>query len=100
MSVMELTGAQRRHLRALAHSKKVVVTLGQRGLTPQVTAEVEAALAHHELIKIRLPAAAPPERRALAARIAEAAGGAVVQLIGRVAVLYRPAETPRIRLPR
>lgn len=98
MPILRLTGAERRRLRALAHHKKVIVTLGQRGLTPRVIAETDAALTHHELIKLRLPDGPRAVRQHLITRVCEATGAAPVQLIGRVAVLYRPAEPPRIRL--
>jgi RNA-binding protein len=94
-----LDGAQRRHLRALAHPLKPVVTVGESGITPAVLAAVDAALATHELIKVRLRE--PEDKRASAAALAEAGHAALCGVVGHTVILYRPdPETPRIELPR
>ncbi len=92
----ELTPAQRSRLRALAHKLKPVVTTGQSGLSEAVLREIDLSLAHHELIKIRLGAADREVRRRMTEAICRATGSAWVQNIGRIAVIYRPAEKPRI----
>lgn len=51
---MNPTTKQKQYLKGLAHSLKPVVMLGQHGLTEGVLAEIDAALAHHELIKVRV----------------------------------------------
>ena len=48
----ELSGAQRKHLRGLAHHVKPVVHVGKNGVTDPVLQEVEEALDSHELIKV------------------------------------------------
>lgn len=96
---MDLTARQRSYLRALAHARKPVVILGQRGLTPAVTSEIEQALDHHELVKIKLSAPDREARRGMTEEICRATGCAWVQNIGRVAVVYRPARRPVIVLP-
>ena len=53
---MNLSGKQKNHLRGLAHALNPVVSIGNKGLTESVAAEVELALAQHELIKIKLGA--------------------------------------------
>ncbi|MDX9741229.1 MAG: YhbY family RNA-binding protein [Gammaproteobacteria bacterium] len=95
---MELTSKQRSRLRALAHDRQPVVITGQRGLTPAVLSEIEQALAHHELIKIRLGSTDRDERERMTREICEKTSSAWVQNIGRIAVVYRPAEKPAIRL--
>lgn len=96
---MELTARQRTHLRALAHARKPVVSTGQRGLTPAVMNEIELALGHHELVKIKLVAADRGARREMTEEICRITGCAWVQSIGHIAVFYRPAATPVITLP-
>lgn len=89
---MELTGKQRRKLRALGHHLQVVVQVGQKGVTPEVVAAVEQALADHELVKVKISADAADEkedRHAAAAAIAEQTGAAVAQVLGRTALLYK-----------
>jgi RNA-binding protein len=96
---MALTGKQRRHLRALAHNRRPVVTVGAAGLTPAVAAEIDTALAHHELLKIKLPAVDRAARQELLGRICTETGAEPVQEIGRVVVIYRRSAKPRIELP-
>lgn len=94
-----LAGAQRRHLRGLAHPLKPVVTVGEAGITQGVLAAVDAALATHELIKVRLRQ--PEDKHAAAETLAEATGAALCGVVGHTVILYRPdPETPRIELPR
>jgi RNA-binding protein len=93
-----LTSRQRKHLRGLAHSLSPVVHVGQAGASDAVVAELDRALAEHELVKVRLHE--PEDKKALAAQLAERSGAALCGLVGHTAILYRRhPETPRIRLP-
>ena len=51
---MAVNDKQRRYLKGLAHPLKPVVMIGNAGLTENVLAEIENALAYHELIKVRV----------------------------------------------
>ncbi len=95
---MTLNGTQRHYLRGLAHHRKPAVTIGDAGLTPAVLNEIELALNHHELLKIKIRAERD-ERRELVTRICTETGAEAVQEIGQMAVIYRPAAQPQIRLP-
>lgn len=75
-----------------------MVITGQRGLTPAVLNEIDQALAHHELIKIRLGSTDRDERDRMTREICEKTASAWVQNIGRIAIVYRAAEKPVIRL--
>lgn len=95
-----LTEKQKRHLRGLAHPRKPVVQLGARGLTESVLAEIERAVEHHELIKVKLNAGDHDQRDADLERIRRHTGAALVQRVGNVACLYRPhPDNPGIALP-
>jgi RNA-binding protein len=94
-----LTGSQKHYLRGLAHHRKPVVTIGANGLTEAVLSEIDEALAHHELIKVKLPAAGSDRKRAILDEICRATRAMPVQAIGRVGVLYRPSDEPVIKLP-
>jgi RNA-binding protein len=97
---MQLTERQRRHLKGLAHPLKPVILMGNSGLTEAVIAETDLALAHHELIKVRLPGLDREDRDAALVLLAERTRSAMVTRIGHVAVLYRPRpDVPRIVLP-
>ena len=52
---MSLNKKQIQHLKGAAHSLKPVVLLGNNGLTEAVVAEIDYALNHHELIKVKIP---------------------------------------------
>lgn len=97
---MDLTGKQRRHLRALAHHLNPVVMVGRSGLTDAVVASVDAALAQHELVKLRVDADAPEDRHEVAEALEARLHAACVQVIGHVLVLYRyNPEGQKIELP-
>jgi len=51
-----VNSADKKKLRAQAHSLKPVIMIGQSGLTAAVLAEIELALNSHELIKVRIRA--------------------------------------------
>lgn len=76
-------------LRAKAHALKPVVITGQHGVTPAVLHEINLALAHHELIKVRVNAAAREERAAMTEQICADAAAELIQAIGHVITLYR-----------
>jgi len=76
-----------------------VVLVGAAGLNPAVVAEIDQALRHHELIKVRVRAADRDERDAMLAKLIADSQATLVQRIGHVALLYRPTEEPRIMLP-
>lgn len=98
---LALTAAQNRFLRGQAHGLKAMLQVGGKGLTDAVVAEVDGALEHHELIKVKIAAEDRDARDALIAALAERSGAALVQRIGHVAVLYRPSKDKRqIVLPR
>ena len=94
-----LSERQRKHLKARAHALKPVIRLGNAGLTPAVLAETARALEDHELIKVKAPGGDREARDELFAALARSTGSALVQRIGNVAVLYRPAPQPRILIP-
>ncbi len=75
-------------LKAAAHHLSPVVMLGQKGLTEAVLAEIESALDHHALIKIKI--AAPRQDRAtIIEAIVAQTDATLVQTIGQTAALYR-----------
>ena len=96
---MSLPERHRRKLRRLGHERKPVVIVGGQGLHDALLAEVDGALAHHELIKVRVNAGDREERDAMIASICSHSGAELVQRVGHVALLYRRhPEKPRIKL--
>ncbi|HCK76592.1 MAG TPA: ribosome assembly RNA-binding protein YhbY [Gammaproteobacteria bacterium] len=96
---MDLSGKQIKHLRALAHHLKPVVTIGVSGVTPAVASELEYALISHELVKIRLPSLPKNQKRALLERVCSMTDSDPVQLIGRIGVAFRGSPARLIKLP-
>jgi RNA-binding protein len=98
-----LTGKQRRHLRALGHSRKAIVQVGREGTTAAVERACDLALADHELVKVKIGEGADDGREIIAERLARATGSEVAQVLGKTILLYRARpegdERPRIRLP-
>ena len=88
----------RKTLRSIAHSLSPVVTLAQKGMTENISRELDRALKDHELIKIKVMAANREARRALIMEVCESCQAQLIQSIGNVAVLYRASEKPDPRL--
>jgi len=76
-------------LRAKAHALKPVVITGQAGLTPALLNEIDAALEHHELIKIRVNAQDREERAEMVEQICVESRAELVQSIGHIVAVYR-----------
>ena len=95
-----LTEKQKKHLRGLAHLREPVVMIGQGGLSPAISGELETALGAHELVKVRARVGDRDQRDSIFAELAQQTSSALVQRIGNVAVFYRPRkDKPRIILP-
>lgn len=95
-----LSGKQKSHLRALAHTLEPVVQIGRQGLTEAVLREIDGALTAHELIKVKIPKEPATPAEALEAAIEAQLGARSVQRIGHLLLLYRPrSKSPRIVLP-
>jgi RNA-binding protein len=97
---LDLTERQKKHLRGLAHAREPVVLIGQGGLSPAITAELETALGAHELVKVRARVGDRDQRDEIFAELVKQTKSALVQRIGNVGVFYRPRkDKPRIILP-
>ena len=96
-----LTSAQTRFLRGQAHGLKAMLQVGGKGLTNALVNEVDSALEHHELIKVKVGGDDREARDALIGELASRTGAALVQRIGHTAILYRPSKDKRhIVMPR
>lgn len=83
-----MNSADKKKLRAEAHSLKPVVMIGQSGLTAAVLAEVDLALNSHELIKVRIRAERE-DRKQISETICTETGAELIQSIGQITVIYR-----------
>lgn len=84
---------KKQQLKSRAHALKPIVITGQAGVTPALLAEIDGALEHHELLKVRINAGDREGRNAMLAAISASLAAEVIQVIGHVATLFR--ERPR-----
>jgi RNA-binding protein len=89
--MLQLSPAERRSLRARAHSLNPVVSIAQNGLSDTVLKEIDVSLKAHELIKIRVYSDNREERETYLVTVCEQLGAAPVQHIGKLLVIWRPA---------
>jgi RNA-binding protein len=98
---MALSPSQRRYLRSLAHDLNPVILLGAKGATEAVLKELDLALSHHELVKVKLSGGDKDERQEQIDFLSEGTGAENVQQIGHIVVLFRRNEDePKLALPR
>lgn len=93
------TGKALRMLRGLGHELDPVLNVGKDGITDGVIAACLAVLGTHELVKVKVLAEAPADRKDIAAELAEKTSSTLAQVLGRTFLLYkRNPKKPRIRL--
>ncbi len=96
---MSLTNQQSRYLRGLTHHLKPVVMVADKGLSENVMTEIETALDHHELVKIKLRGDRDA-RLAWTNEIVRRCGAEKIHSIGQVACFFRRNQKkPVIELP-
>lgn len=95
---MELDNATIKRLKGIGHELKPVVMLGNNGITPAITEEIDRALTDHELIKVKLPAGSKHDRDVVSTELATTAKAQVIHSIGRMALLLRknPNANPKL----
>ena len=100
MRAMKLSEKQKKHLRRLAHPLNPVVMLGNAGLTDGVVAEMDRALAAHELVKVSARVGERTARNETLDSLASRTSAQLVQRVGNVGVFYRRrADMPKIVIP-
>jgi RNA-binding protein len=99
----EITGSQKKYLKGLAHGKKPVVFVGQKHLTDQVHQEIDKALNHYELIKVKcLDFKEKSQKKEIAGAIVETENCHLIGMIGHILIFYRQQpdkEKRKITLP-
>jgi RNA-binding protein len=97
---MSLNKKQIQHLKGTAHSLKPVVLLGNNGLTEAVVVEIDYALNHHDLIKIKIPTDDKETKALIVEDICRETKSTQVQVIGKTLVIYRESAEKKIRIPK
>lgn len=89
---MELRGKQKRYLRSQAHHLKPIFQIGKGGINDAMLKLIDEALEKRELIKVNLLQNTDEVASNAALEISEAVSCEVVQVIGRVIVLFKPSS--------
>jgi RNA-binding protein len=99
-----LTARQKQFLKGLAHSQNPVVQIGKEELTEGVIETIKTELINHELIKVKIGNNCGLEKHITSTTIAEQTASALVQLIGKTIIIYKPnpkkSKDKRIILPK
>ena len=86
-----MDSAQKKSLKAKAHTLKPVIIVGQSGLTESVLKEIEITLDTHELIKIKIRAE-KDERQKISDQIIAETKAEFIQSIGQIIVIFRKEQ--------
>lgn len=97
---MNLSNKQKQYLKSEAHHLKPVVMIGANGLTEGVVAEIENALAFHELIKVKISAEDRETKKLIADAIIRETNAVQIQLIGSILTLFKQSKEKKITLPK
>ena len=92
-----MTSKQRAYLKGLAMTMDPILQIGKSSLTPELTQSVNEALDAREQIKIHVLKNCVDDGKILAQTLAERTRSQVVQVIGRMIVLYKPAKEEKDR---
>ncbi|CAH0992232.1 RNA-binding protein YhbY [Sinobacterium norvegicum] len=95
---MSLSNSDKKHLRALGHKLKPIVTVAGKGLTDNVVTEIYRALDDHELIKVKLAVGEREVKQQVIEEMLAKTRAHLVQAIGHTVLLYRPAKKPNPKL--
>lgn len=95
---MALTNEQKKHFKSIGHHLKPVLTVAENGLSEGVQAELERALSDHELIKVQFRITDRDDRRALIDELSKVGRCELVQVIGKMALIYRKNPQPNKNL--
>lgn len=97
---MTLTGKQKRFLRAEAHHLDPIFQIGKAGVNENLIKQLNDALEARELFKVSILQNCEQDKETVAELIKSGTQAEVVQIIGKVIVLYKTSkEKKKIVLP-
>jgi RNA-binding protein len=98
---MNLTTKQRAYLRGLGQYLRPQLHVGHEGYNAGIRSNLEDLFKRRELVKVRILNTSEEEPKELAAALAAEANAALVGVVGKTFVLYRPNPElkERIELP-
>ena len=93
-----LSAAEKKQMRAIAHNLNPVIIVGDKGISEGLLEELDRALEQHELIKVKLSSNDREFREQAIKQLCESSNSALVQVIGKVAILLRRSKKPNPKL--
>lgn len=94
-----LTSAQKQQLKALASTDKTKYQVGKNEITDTLIDMLDKALTARELIKVDIAKSVVAPTMEIALDLSSRLNAEVVQVVGKVVVLYRRSKTnPKIKL--
>lgn len=95
-----LSGKQKRYLRSLAHHVDPIFQVGKGGVNDHLIRHIQEALEVRELIKVTVLNNSGEDRNEVGIELAEKAKAELVQVIGKIVVLYKESrDQKKIELP-
>jgi RNA-binding protein len=93
----KITTRMKRHVRYKLKDENPTIWIGKDGLTTQLSNEIENQLEKKKMLKIKILKSALEHStaQAFAAKAAEQAGAALVEVRGHVFILYRRHKKPQ-----
>ena len=91
---MSLSQDRKKALRSIGHNLNPIVTVAGNGLSEGVMMEIDRALEDHELIKVKYAVGDRELKKSLIEQTVSNSRSVLVQSIGNIALLYRPAKEP------
>lgn len=95
---MALSQEHKKQYKSIGHHLKPVLIVAENGLTEGVLAELDRALSDHELIKVQFRITERDDRRALIEELCSTGKCELVQIIGKMALVYRRNPKPNRNL--
>lgn len=95
---MPLNAEQKKQYKSIGHHLKPVLIVAENGVTEGVAAELERALADHELIKVKVNILDREQRLEMISSLCQAGRAELVQVIGKMALVYRRNPQPNKQL--
>ena len=85
-----MTSKQRAYLKSLSSTMEPIFHVGKASITPEITEAIGEALDKRELIKIGVLKNCADDPKVIAEIISERTHSAIVHVIGKKIVLYKP----------
>ncbi|HIQ07643.1 MAG TPA: YhbY family RNA-binding protein [Thiotrichaceae bacterium] len=86
---MTLSKPQQKKLKGLAQQLQVIVTIGAQGLKETIHNELDSALNHHQLVKVKIHTDTREQRSDMIATLSKKHQAELILSIGHTACFYR-----------